>query len=224
MKKYLVAVGMMCVFAVTGASVAADSQAVELLEKLEAKYASVQTVSGSFVQVRDDKAFGEKMTSTADFYLLKPNNFRAEYQAPDESVNLISGEFSYRYVPKLRQVERYRFRNAGTAQDLNFMLLGFGVRTDDVLKSYNVQYVSNAGSGRVGVRLTPRNPENAAFKNIIVAVDAKTFVPEQFSMEQLDGVTVTATLQGASLKIGAPIDKSKFVPRWPREAEVVDIQ
>ena len=224
MKKFLVATGLMCGLVMAGAAAAADTQAVDLLGKLEAKYASVQTVSGSFVQVRDDKAFGEKMTSTADFYLLKPNNFRAEYQAPDESVNLISGEFSYRYVPKLQQVERYRFRNSGTARDLNFMLLGFGVRTDDVLKSYSVQYVSNAGSGRVGVRLTPRNPQDAAFKHIIVAVDAKTFVPEQFSMEQLDGVTVTATLQGASLKIGAPIDKAKFVPRWPRNAEVVDIQ
>ncbi|PKO18116.1 hypothetical protein CVU37_07295 [candidate division BRC1 bacterium HGW-BRC1-1] len=224
MKKVLLAAGLMGVLVVAGAAFAADSQAVDLLGKLETKYASIQTVSGSFVQVRDDKAFGEKMTSTANFYLLKPNNFRAEYQAPDESVNLISGEFSYRYVPKLRQVERYRFRNSGTAQDLNFMLLGFGVKTDDVLKSYNVNYVSDAGPGRVGVRLTPRNPENAAFKNITVAVDAKTFVPEQFSMEQLDGVTVTATLQGASLQVGAPIDKAKFTPRWPREAEVVDIQ
>ncbi len=224
MKKNSLAAGLMGVLVMAGAASAADSQAVDLLGKLETKYASIQTVSGSFVQVRDDKAFGEKMTSTANFYLLKPNNFRAEYQAPDESVNLISGEYSYRYVPKLRQVERYRFRNSGTAQDLNFMLLGFGVKTDDVLKSYNVKYVSDAGAGRVGVRLTPLNPENAAFKNITVAVDAKTFVPEQFSMEQLDGVTVTATLQGASLQIGAAIDKSKFAPRWPREAEVVDIQ
>lgn len=203
---------------------AADPQAVDLLKRLEEKYAAVETVSGTFVQVRDDKAFGEKMTSTANFFLLKPNNFRAEYLPPDESVNLISGEFSYRYVPKLRQVERYRFRNSGTAQDLNFMLLGFGVRTEDVLKTYDVQYVANAGAGRVGVRLVPRDRDNAAFKHITVAVSGDTFVPAQFVLEQLDGVTVTATLQAKTLQIGAPIDRGKFAPRWPRDAEVVDIQ
>ncbi len=207
------------------ACAASDPQAVEMLKKLELKYAQVQTIAGAFTQTREDKDFGSKEQAVANFVLQKPNNFRADYQPPDESVNLIAGDTSYRYIPKLRQVERYRFSNSGTARDLNFMLLGFGVKTDDVLAVYDARWLTQGvARGFRGIQLTPRDKKNAAFKYVTILVtDDEKLLPAQFSMEQLDGVRVTANLRLKDLRLGAPVDKSVFSARFPG-AEVIDIQ
>jgi outer membrane lipoprotein-sorting protein len=203
-----------------------DAKAVDLLRKMEAKYAQTPSVSGSFTQIRDDKAFGEKTQAQATFQLLKPNYFRAEYQPPNSSVNLVTPEYSYRYVPQLKQVERFRIRNTGTVQDLNFMLLGFGVKTEDVQRFYSVKWLTDGViKGHYGIQLTPRDKENAAFKFVTILITADDrLLPAQFSMEQLDGVRLTANLDLGTLQIGQSIDKGLFRPRFPRDAQIVDIQ
>ena len=167
-----------------------DKEAVDLLRRIEAKYAQTPSVSGSFTQIRDDKTFGEKTQAQAAFYLLKPSYFRADYAAPNSSVNLITPEYSYRYVPQLKQVERFRIRDTGTVQDLNFMLLGFGVKTEDVLRFYSVKWLTEGvPKGHHGIQLTARDKEKASFKYVTILVTADDrLLPAQFSMEQLNGV------------------------------------
>jgi outer membrane lipoprotein-sorting protein len=212
--------------AAAAAAQSADKEAVDVLRQIEAKYAQVPSVSGAFTQTRDDKAFGEKTQSQATFALLKPNYFRADYAAPNSSVNLITPEYSYRYVPQLKQVERFRIRNTGTVQDLNFMLLGFGVKTEDVLRFYSVRWLTQGvPSGHHGIQLTPRDKEKAAFKYVTILVTADgRLLPAQFSMEQLDGVRLTANLDLGSLEMGKSLDEGRFRPKFPRDAEMVDIQ
>ncbi|MCX7019716.1 MAG: outer membrane lipoprotein carrier protein LolA [bacterium] len=203
-----------------------DPQAVELLQRIEQKYGAIKTFSGAFRQVRKDPAFDEKIESQGRFHIMKPSNFRAEYYSPNESVNLISGQYSYRYVKQLKQVERYKFKGEDNVRDLNYMLLGFGVKTDDLLRVYYAQWLGESmGKGYQAVKLVPRDRQDANFKHLSIVITADDqLLPAQFSLEQLDGALVTANLDLKSLEIGGSIDEKLFRPDFPRDAQVVDIE
>jgi outer membrane lipoprotein-sorting protein len=203
-----------------------DPQALDLLRKLEERYATVQTVSGRFDQVREDPAFQEKVDSTADFSIMKPNKFRADYKPPRASVNLINGEYSYQYVPELKQVNRYRFRDRETVRDLNYMLLGFGAKTEDLLKVYSVRSLTQGvAAGYHGIQLIPLDKESSGFSYITILItrDDK-LLPAQFSVGQKDGVRTTANLDVERLKFDVRLSARDFEPNFPKDAEIVDIE
>lgn len=203
-----------------------DPAAVDLLKRLEARYADVKTIKGRFRQTRVDPAFDEKVESQATFYVQKPDNFRVDYDPPRESTNLIADGYSYRYVNALKQVERYKFQNRKTAQDLNFLLLGFGEKTEEVLRVFAAQDLTEGvPKGMKGIQLTPHNKAEANFEYLTILVtDDERALPSQFSLGQLDGSRTTANLDLQNLGLNASIADSVFRPNWPRDAQVVDIQ
>lgn len=202
-----------------------DPEAISLLRKIEQQYASVQAISGQFTQVRQDPAFQEKTESQARFWLLKPSNFRADYQEPNASTNLITGEYFYRFIPELKQVERYHFQNQENTRDLNYMLLGFGEKTEVILRVYQAKLMKEAPAPYNGLKLVPKDAKNSNFRwiSLLVTTDGK-YVPAQFSMEQLDGVRTTANLDLQTLKIGAKIDQRVFQPSFKGSPQIVDIE
>lgn len=199
---------------------------LDLLRRLEAKYSQIQTIRGAFSQSRVDPTFDERIDSAAVFYIKRPDKFRVDYQPPRQSTNLIADGYSYRYVPELRQVERYRFQGRETAQDLNFLLLGFGAKVDDVTRIYTVErHTKSVRAGRVAIKLTPRNKAEANFNFVVIQfTGADDPVPAEFSLEQLDGTITTAILDLNNLNIGAQISDSTFRPDWPRNVQVIDFQ
>ncbi|MCX7716984.1 MAG: outer membrane lipoprotein carrier protein LolA [Candidatus Sumerlaeaceae bacterium] len=203
-----------------------DPEAVDLLRRLETRYADVRTIQGRFRQIRVDPAFDEKVESQATFFVRKPDNFRVDYAPPRESTNLIADGYSYRYVKDLKQVERYRFQNRKTAQDLNFLLLGFGEKTDEVLRVFAAQVLTEGvPKGMKGIQLTPHNKAEANFEYLTILVtDDERVLPSQFSLGALDGSRTTANLDLQTLGLNVPIAESVFRPNWPRDAQIVDIQ
>jgi outer membrane lipoprotein-sorting protein len=211
------------------AKAATDEKALDLLRQMEARYAQVQAVSGTFKQTRveqDDSGFGgNKIESQAEFSLLKPNKFRADYKAPYESTNLITDDSYYRYTKAVNQVEQYKFQGRMNVQDLNYMLLGFGAKVDDITAVYNVKWLSSGvAPGYHGIQLTPRDVKNSGFKYITILITAdQNLRPAQFSMEQ-GGARITADLDLKKLNIGGSVSASVFQPNWPKRAQVVPIQ
>jgi outer membrane lipoprotein-sorting protein len=201
-----------------------DQQAIDLLRQLEQKYGGIKAVSGAFQQVREDPAMEERIESYANFALLKPNKFRADYQPPRQSTNLITDDYFYRYIKDLKQVERYHFQGRLNPQDFNYMVLGFGVKVEDLLKVYAVKWLTTGvARGYHGLQLVPLE-STSNFKYVTILVTSDTLQPAQFSMEQLDGVRTTANLNLGTLKLGAAVDGRQFSPDFPREAQIVDIR
>jgi outer membrane lipoprotein carrier protein len=195
-----------------------ENQAVDILRRMQQKYSTVKSVRGSFTQQREDPTFKKTITSPANFMLLKPNYFRADYQAPEPSTQLIYGNTSYTYVPKLKQVTTYKFKNESSIRDLNYLLLGFGANTDEVLKVY---HVSPLKSG-FGVQLVPR--ESSDFKYILMEVDPNTLSPVRFSMEQPDKTKLSVVIDPSSVQMNAPLSPGDFKPNFPAGTRSVSMQ
>jgi len=216
------AAAVLCLAPVTAA---AQGSGMDLLKKMEEKFQGLKSVSGEFTQQLSDsdKAFADlkKPTPTAaHFSLLKPNFFRAEYQdAPGQppSVQLISGQMFYNYVPQLKQVTTYKFQGASNVRDLNYLLLGFGAKADEVQRVYSVEAVKN------GVKLTPRNPQEASFRYIIMHVDPQSLYPTDFAMKQSDGKDLVVKMNLGTLKINPPLSPGNFQPNFPKEAARVSM-
>jgi outer membrane lipoprotein-sorting protein len=82
----------------------------EVLKRMEVTHAGVTAITGTYTQVRDDAATDDRILSVADFRMLKPSKFRAEYRRPRATTILAVDDLMYRYIPANKQVERYQFR------------------------------------------------------------------------------------------------------------------
>jgi outer membrane lipoprotein-sorting protein len=199
----------------------------EILRALENRYAQVTTIKCPFTQTTVDQTFGEKIESRGAFYLRKPSRLRVEYEPPDATTILVVDGYTYRYIPKLKQVERYRIDQSNPIVQTNYMLLGFGAATEDVLRAYKVSVRSTEGEqagGKTWVVLTPRQPHDAAFKSIEMLVDDGRAAPLEFRVTQLDGTKATVRLDLERLTLDQRMDERMFRPSFPRDAQIVDMR
>ena len=205
------------------APVLAQNSGIALLKKMEGKFAGLKSVAGSFSQTRTDPTFKTKVTLPARFQLLKPSYFRAEYEAAageKPSVQLITDQMYYNYTPQLNQVTTYKFKGESNVRDLNYLLLGFGAKADEVEKVYHVKPLD----GRTGVQLTPRNPADASFKYITMEVDPQSLYPTRFTMRQPDNTDMIVVLNLSSLQINPRLSPSDFAPNFGRGVHTVSMQ
>lgn len=201
------------------------SEPLAVLKALEKRYAQVTTIQGNFKQERVDETFGETISTSGNFWLAKPDRLRVEYQAPNEATDMLVEGVAYQYVPKLRQVTMVRYKNKNTPMDLNFLLLGFGAKVENVQKVYNVMPLGKtAPKGKVGLRLVPKDAKQANFKNFELMLDQKSLVPTDFSFKGMDGTLTKAVLDDKKLKIDQTIDASRFKPNWPEKTRVVEVE
>lgn len=201
------------------------AQAVQILRQLEEKYSQIRTVTGKFRQATVDATFGEKIESTGRFYLKKPDRFRADYDPPHATTTIIADGYSYRYVPQLKQVERYQIATDQPITQVNYMLLGFGARTDDIVKVYCVALADKAPDAKfITLELTPIEAESAPFRMLRMRLAAKDLIPVEFEVVQWDEGVIRAELDSASLQFNGDIRETTFMPRFPRDAQIVDIR
>lgn len=211
---------LFCVCTVTAFS---QNQGVALLQKMENQFQNLKSVAGTFSQTRTDPTFNTKVTVPARFELLKPNYFRAEYQdvqGQKPSVQLISDQMFYQYTPKLNQVNTYKFQGESNVRDLNYLLLGFGAKTDEITKVYSV---SSLDSGN-GVRLTPRSKKDTSFQYITMEVDKQTLQPTRFTMRQTDGADLIVVMNPGSLQMNPSLSPSDFKPNFGKGVVTVNMQ
>lgn len=199
---------------------------VEVLKSLEERYESVKTIKGTFSQTTLDPTFGETIESKGTFYLKKPNRLRIDYAPPHQTTLLVTERMMYRYIPQLKQVERYRIDPSNAIVATNYMLLGFGANTQDVLHAYRVTLATDKAEIKATkvLRLIPLRPEEASFKAIEMVVDTEQRIPLEFRVTQLDGTVATVKLDALAMTLDAPLDDKLFRPSFPPDAQTVDVK
>lgn len=218
--KIAAAAALVCLFSATSF---AQNEGLELLQKMEQKFQNLKSVSGSFSQSREDPTFKTKVTVPARFWILKPSYFRAEYQGTQgqkPEVQLISDQMFYNYVPQLNQVTTYKFQGESNVRDLNYLLLGFGAKTDEITKVYKVSGVE----GGNGVRLTPRSTRDTSFQYITMHVDPTSLYPTSFTMRQTDGTDLSVAISVGSLQVNPSLSPKDFEPNFGKGVHKVSMQ
>lgn len=199
-------------------SASGGSSAEQILNKMQQKYSQVVGVQGQFTQTRVHPAFGEEFKVDAQFSILKPSLFKVEFAAPRASVNVLKDDTLYRYEPSTKNYVRHRLKRDVLAQDLGYLMLGFGAKTQDVLSRFTAK---SSADGKQ-ITFTPRKAGAGEYTEIIMQITDE-YRPKQFTMTQPDKTKLIVSL--GSVNLQAPLTAQHFDPSQiaPRGTKLVDM-
>jgi outer membrane lipoprotein carrier protein len=155
---------LLCVWLVA-VPVHADAPLDSLMQKLQQKYANLNTMKASFTQSYQSKRFSEKLQEGGMVYFKKGGLMKWDYTTPEKKLFVSDGFFYYYYVVQDKQVVKTPVDQKGDQHSPALFLAGRG----DFLKDFHATW-SDPRPGSHLVRLTPVDPQ-PDFKYLIVDVD-----------------------------------------------------
>jgi outer membrane lipoprotein-sorting protein len=143
---------------------------------------------------------------------------RIEIAKPDPRTILRTGESLFVYTPKINRVEEYNLGKNRAMVD-QYVLLGFGTRSENIRKSYLIAVSSEEELDQrktVVIELTPKSDEiRNQISKIQMWIDASSWLPIQqkfFEAGSGDYFLFHYTNVIKNLKIG----DAKFKQDWPK--------
>jgi outer membrane lipoprotein-sorting protein len=159
-------------------------------------------------------------TETGNLYLRKDDKMRIDITAPDARTILRNGDALFVYTPKVNRVEEYNLGKNRSMVD-QYILLGFGTRSAEVRKSYDV--VLNGEDELDGrkvavLELTPKSDEvRKQITKIQMWIDEASWLPiQQKFFEATAGDYFL--FHYTELKEDLKVPESRFKQDWPKGA------
>jgi outer membrane lipoprotein-sorting protein len=160
----------------------------------------------------------DSSTETGEIFVRKDSKVRIDFQSPDPRTILRNGDNLYIYTPKINRVEEYNIGKNRAMVD-QYLALGFGKRTDDLRKNYDVTLTGEEeldGHKAAVLELLPRSDEQKKqISKVVIWVDESSWLPVQqkfFESGSGDYVMSRYTKVMKNLKLG----DGKFKPDWPK--------
>lgn len=201
----------------------AQKEAIKILQQLEEKYKTIETITGEFKQLKRSTIFLEEINSQGVFYFKKPGKFRCDYLPPNESINWVVDDTAWLYVPEIKQAEKYYFGKSGSkVQRLNQMLLGFGISVNDLLEVYEVKTVEkNPEEHTIAIQFRLRQPSDEVnFESITIWFDTKTLFVKKIYIDEIgDDETI---IDIKKIELNKRISDTLFRPFFPKDVEIIE--
>src|SRR5438477_3895661 len=144
-----------------------DGALERVLTQMDSTAAKFHTTQASFVWNQYSKVVDETDTQKGKVYFRRANNeiqMAADITDPDQKYVLFTDSKVQVYQPKIEQVTVY---NTGKNRDAfeSFLVLGFGGRGHDMLKSFDVKYLGNEKIGSIEAAKLELVPKAATVRN-----------------------------------------------------------
>ncbi|MEJ2110457.1 MAG: outer membrane lipoprotein carrier protein LolA [Acidobacteriota bacterium] len=188
------------------------------LVSMQKRYASVETISGSFrLYYRD---FGMEQVDSGIFWLKKPSLMKWEYEKPRGQLFVANGEESFLYVPQDNQVTVQPLNEADLRNSPLEFLLGSGDIRDDYLVASEPESEAKFGENHV-LRLIPKrsDPDYAFF---ILEIDRETFDLRRLFMQEHTGSNLEYRFY--DLKTDVTVGDEMFQFKIPPKTEVLRME
>lgn len=185
-----------------------DQSYKPVVEKIEAKYKTVETIQASFTQVKKD-AFGE-VAQDGDLVLRRPNQMRWRFTTGTEQLFVSDGSTLWIYTKAENQVLRISDTSAANSTANTFL-----TSLDSLDEVFNVKLISQEAGATL--ELIPR--QQGMYRSILLSVDEAQVLKNVKFVDQYDNVT---DLTFRDVKLNAPVESSvfQFVP--PDGSTVID--
>lgn len=179
-------VAVLTVLLGVGLSVSAQNAALEkVLTQMDATAANFRTTQASFVWDQYQKVVDETDVQKGKVYFRRAGSqiqMAADITEPDPKYVLFSGDKVELYQPKIDQVTSH---NTGKdrAEFESFLVIGFGGRGHDMLRSFDVTYLGTEslnGVATAKLDLVPKSQKiRNMFQHIILWIDPQRGVSVQ---------------------------------------------
>jgi outer membrane lipoprotein carrier protein len=193
--------------------VAADVASV--VDGLQQRYASAETVAGSFQQ--NYRAPGISQSESGVFRMKRPGLMRWEYRQPEEKLFIADGREVFLYSPLDRQVTIQPF----SASDIHGTPLELLLGGADIKKNFSISWELRpkpVAEQTSLVRLTPRTA-TGDYDFLVLEIDTKTSDLQRIVIHERSGNTSEFLL--ANVVVNAKVNKKDFQFKPPKGVEVV---
>ena len=148
---------------------------------------------------------------------------RIEFTKPDPRTILRTGDSLFIYTPKIKRVEEYDLGKNRAMVD-QYLSLGFGTKSQNILKSYDVELT---GEEEIDHRktfvleLTPKSEEvRSQITKIQMWIDQSSWLPVQQKFLEA-GSGDYLLFHYSNMMKNLKISDSKFKQDWPKDASRV---
>jgi outer membrane lipoprotein carrier protein len=181
---------------------------------VEAKYATVKSISGKFQQYAFLEALSASEQSEGELLFSKPGKMRWSYKKPEPQVFTSDGTTLWLHQPMDNQVIIDNFTNAFSGDIPVSFLLGLGSLTKD----FTVEKGCDGVAGGI-IDLAPAKSDDSLNKMRLL-IDSKTNLPKGAEIVDVAGNKNTFILSGLILDQAIPA--SSFKPTFPKSTDIID--
>jgi len=176
------------------------------------------TLTADIEHIKYTDVVKDTSTETGKLLVRRDEKMRIEFFQPDRRTILRTGDSLFVFTPKINRVEEY---DLGKNRDLvdQYVLLGFGTKSDNVRKSYEVNVLGEIeldNTKTVGIELIPKSDQmRKQIAKIQMWIDEASWLPIQqkfFESGSADYLIFHYTNVKKNLKIG----DNQFKQDWPK--------
>ena len=176
------------------------------------------TLTADIAHIKYTDVVKDTSTETGKIFVRRDEKMRIEFLQPDPRTILRNGDSLFVFTPKINRVEEY---NLGKNREMvdQYVLLGFGTKSENVRKSYLVTLIGEAELDHkktVLLELTPKSDQvRKQIARIQMWIDEASWLPVQqkfYESGSEDYLIFHYTNVMKNLKIG----DGKFKPDWPK--------
>ena len=204
-----------------GAAQTAAKWTIEgVLEMMDKSAKDFRTLTADIENVKYTAVVKDSSTETGQIFVRRDQKMRIEFTKPEARTILRTGDSLFLYNPKLNRVEEYDLGKNRAMVD-QYIRLGFGTKSDDLRKSYEVAVTGEEELDHrktIVLELTPKADQiRSQITRIQMWIDEASWLPIQqkiFESGSGDYILFHYTSMMKNLKI----NDSKFKQDWPKNA------
>jgi len=195
-----------------------------VLALMDSSARDFHTLSAAIEHIKYTAVVNDTSKESGQIWIRKKDErMRIEFSKPSTRTILRSGESLFLYNPKINRVEEYNLTKYHSLVD-QYVLLGFGTRSESVKKSYLVAFNGEQdfdGKKTVVLELTPKSDEvRAQISKVQMWVDESSWLPVQQKFFEA-GSPDYLVFHYSDMKKNLKIDDGKFKPDWPKNVTKV---
>src|ERR1700719_4118878 len=176
------------------------------------------TLTADIEHIKYTDVVKDTSTEIGKLLVRRDEKMRIEFFQPDRRTILRTGDSLFVFTPKINRVEEYDLGKNREMVD-QYVLLGFGTKSDNVRKSYEVRVIGETeldNKKTVQIELTPKSDQmRKQIAKIQMWIDESSWLPIQqkfFESGSEDYLIFHYTNVMKNLKIG----DNQFKQDWPK--------
>ena len=185
----------------------------DVLTRMDWMSKRLKTLSASLEYTKVTVLVDDHSTESGEIFLRHSSSpqILIQFEKPDRKTILFKKNSAEIYIPKINQIQEYDLKDH---QELlqQFLLLGFGTRSRDLRKSYDLKLAGDRdldGDAVVVLELVPKEPEVfGRLEKITLWVSEESWLPVQQQFNEPNGDYILARYR--SVKVNRYLPGSKF--------------
>ena len=214
---------MACVTHLRAGQTPGQATTENVLAMMDKSAADFRSLTAELENTKYTDVVKDSSTETGQIFVRRDQKMRIEILKPDPRTILRSGDSLFVYTPKIKRVEEYDLGKNRAMVD-QYVLLGFGTKSQNMLKSYDVKLIGEEqldGKKTFLLELTPKSDEvRRQITKIQMWIDESSWLPiQQKFFETGSGDYIQFHYSNVMKNLKIP--DSRFKQDWPKDVNRV---